>query len=537
MRRSLTIITDAATPAAFAVRRPLPQPDPAHAVGDLVRRSSDADDPLRPRLAILTLGCKVNYSETEALAEGFVRAGFRLVDPEVALGRGGSDNDETDADTADNSGCDVFVVNTCTVTHVADRKSRQMLRKAKRANPQALVVATGCYVYTSQPDVEALPEVDLVVSKRDEERMVELVAERLRYELPYRPEPSRLLFAGGLTDVGGVSHPHRMEIGTALSTGSAVESGLVYRTRAMVKIQDGCNAGCAFCIVPTARGGPRSVGIEEVVAGVQRKALLGYREVVLTGVHLGKYRAPVETEERPVRLKALLERVLAETTIPRLRITSLEPQDYDPTLLELWQRDPRIARHFHLALQAGSAATLARMRRGYSLERYTAIVEQIRRELPDASITTDIIVGFPGETDAEFAEGLDFARRMNFAKIHVFPYSPRAGTLAATMPDQVAEPVKKARGEAMRRLSDEMSRAWGARFVGQVRPVLWEEPTPRGDGLIWSGLTDNYLRVYMADPTAQHHLHNTITAARMLSLSDPSRLPIGESDGIIAELA
>ena len=402
-----------------------------------------------------------------------------------------------------------------------------MLRKAKRANPQALVVATGCYVYTSQPDIEKLPEVDLVVSKRDEERMVELVAARLNYELPFRPDPAPFLFAGGFHDVGGVTRP-AIALGETVSTGSAIESGLGYRTRAMVKIQDGCNAGCAFCIVPTARGGPRSIGIEDVVAGVQRKSLLGYREVVLTGVHLGKYRAPVENAERPVRLRALLERVLAETDVPRLRITSLEPQDYDPTLLELWQRDSRLARHFHLALQAGSSATLARMRRGYSLERYAAIVTQIRRELPDASITTDMIVGFPGETDVEFAEGLAFAREMAFAKIHVFPYSPRAGTLAATMPDQVSDGIKKRRGEALRGLSDEMSRAWLARFVGQVRPVLWEEPTRNESGLMWSGLTDNYLRVFLSDAAGALHIHNHITSARLTALAD--------ADGLFAEL-
>jgi threonylcarbamoyladenosine tRNA methylthiotransferase MtaB len=169
-----------------------------------------------------------------------------------------------------------------------------------------------------------------------------------------------------------------------------------------------------------------------------------------------------------------LEAVLREVDLPRLRITSLEPQDYDPTLLELWQRDRRLSRHFHLALQAGSDTTLVRMRRGYNLDRYTRIVEQIRRELPDASITTDVIVGFPGETDQEAAETLAFARRMGYAKMHVFPYSPRAGTLAATMAGQVPEPVKKARGEHLRLLSDELSQAGRQHFVGEERPVLWE---------------------------------------------------------------
>lgn len=451
---------------------------------------------LRPKVALVTLGCKVNFSETEALAGNFQRAGFALVEPHGEVPP------------------DVYIVNTCTVTHVADRKSRQMLRRVKRANPQAVVVATGCYVYTSPGEVSGLPEVDLVVKKTDEERLVELVSERLNYELPYRPEPSRLLFAGGLA--APEAHPHTLDS---------------YRTRAMVKIQDGCNAGCAFCIVPTARGGPQSVSIREVVEGVRQKAAAGFQEVVLTGVHLGKYRAPLPDgapEARPVRLKALLEAVLNEVDLPRLRITSLEPQDYDPTLLELWQRDRRLSRHFHLALQAGSDATLVRMRRGYNLERYARIVEQIRRELPDASITTDVIVGFPGETDQEAAETLAFARQMGYAKMHVFPYSPRAGTVAATMPNQVLEKIKKERGEKLRLLSDELSRSWRQRFVGEVRPVLWESSENTADAMVWSGLTDNYIRVYAF---SREPLHNRITPTRLVRLAGQ-----GDAEGMWGEM-
>ena len=466
-----------------------------------IERGLEEND-LRPRVAILTLGCKVNYSETKALGENFQQAGYVLVDPE------GSDRP------------DVFIVNTCTVTHIAGRKSRQMLRRAKRQNRQALVVATGCHVYTSPLEVAAISEVDLVVGKAEEERVVELVSERLGYELPHRPEAVPLLLAGGLQAV----------------TANSTEVAARYRTRAMVKIQDGCNAGCAFCIVPTARGGPRSSGIAEVVEGVRRKIEAGYQEVVLTGVHLGKYRAPVvsgQVEERPARLKALLEAVLTETPIPRLRITSLEPQDYDPTLLELWQRDRRLARHFHLALQAGCDATLSRMRRGYNTEKYARIVEQIRGELPDATITTDVIVGFPGETEAEFAQTLAFAERMAFAKIHVFPFSPREGTLAATMPDQVTAEVKKDRSAGLRLLSDELSRKWYRRFMDEVRPVLWEHP--ESDASFWNGLTDNYLRVYLRHENDSEamgiNLYNHITPVRLLELMGQ-----GEVEGLHGEI-
>lgn len=485
--RTITLINRGSSPAVELAdqtgatqARPLPF-EKELAAGDL-----------RPKVALVTLGCKVNFSETEALAGNFQRAGFALVEPHGPVAP------------------DVFIVNTCTVTHVADRKSRQMLRRAKRDNPQAIVVATGCYVYTSPGEVGGLPEVDLVVRKSDEEKLVELVSERLNYELPYRPEPSRLLFAGGLA--APERHVHTLDS---------------YRTRAMVKIQDGCNAGCAFCIVPTARGGPQSIGIEEVVEGVRQKAAAGFQEVVLTGVHLGKYRAPAP-DARPLRLKALLEAVLRQVDLPRLRITSLEPQDYDPTLLELWQRDRRLSRHFHLALQAGSDATLVRMRRGYNLERYARIVEQIRRELPDASITTDIIVGFPGETDAEAAETVAFARRMGYAKMHIFPYSPRAGTVAATMPGQVPEPVKKERGERLRLLSDELSRNWRQQFVGEERPVLWESSENTADATVWSGLTDNYIRVYAASPTP---LHNRITPTRLVRLAGQ-----GDAEGMWGEV-
>jgi threonylcarbamoyladenosine tRNA methylthiotransferase MtaB len=450
------------------------------------------DTDLRPRVAILTLGCKVNYSETEALAENFQQAGYALVDPE------GEDK------------LDVFVVNTCTVTHIAGRKSRQMLRRAKRQNPQALVVATGCHVYTSRGEVEVIKEVDLVVGKAEEERLVELVSDQLNHELSYRPEPLPLLFAGGLTADQQV----------LTVTGH-------YRTRAMVKIQDGCNAGCAFCIVPTARGGPRSIGIDEVVAGVRLKVASGYREVVLTGVHLGKYRVSGpdgSSEVRPLRLKALLERIVAEVPIeklPRLHITSLEPQDYDPTLLDLWQLYPQLDQHFHLALQSGCDATLQRMRRGYNTEKFARIVEQIKRELPDASITTDVIVGFPGETDAEFAQTLAFVEQMGFAKVHVFPFSIREGTLAATMPNQISDAVKKERGEQLRLLADELSSRWHNRFVGQVRPVLWEntEALPLADSSrVWNGLTSNYLRVY-TQVSGTLDLHNSIIPTRLIKLA------------------
>ncbi|MEI7555888.1 tRNA (N(6)-L-threonylcarbamoyladenosine(37)-C(2))-methylthiotransferase MtaB [Candidatus Chlorohelix sp.] len=469
-----------------------PEPVTSPGIMAQIEKNLSPND-FRPRIAFLTLGCKVNSSETEALAENFQKAGYALVEP--------------------NRICEpnVLVINTCTVTHIADRKSRQTLRRAKRENPKALVIAIGCYSNTNPEQVKALPEVDLVLGKAEQERMVEMVSERLNYELDFRPGFSRPLFDDG-------------EIGNATDNRKVEKK---HHTRAMVKIQDGCNAGCAFCIVPTARGIPKSVDISDVIESVRYKLEAGYKEVVLTGVHLGKYRASNrENEEHPLRLKALLETILEKLDIPRLRITSLEPQDYDPTLLELWQRDKRLTRHFHLALQSGNAATLARMRRGYTLEKYRQIVEQIHRELPDASITTDIIVGFPGETEQEFSETLAFAAEMGFAKIHVFPYSPRIGTLAASMPAQIADSVKKQRSERLRLLSNELSQKWRSRFLGEIRETLWEAKAP--NSLIRSGLTDNYLRVYIQ---SDDNLRNQITSVRLVQLVGD-----GDADGLSGEI-
>ena len=452
---------------------------------------------LRPKVALVTLGCKVNFSETEALAGNFQRAGFALVEPhgEVAP--------------------DVFIVNTCTVTHVADRKSRQMLRRVKRANPQAVVVATGCYVYTSPGEVSGLPEVDLVVKKTDEERLVELVSERLNYELPFRPEPSRLLFAGGLAAPEVHVHtrgqlPHARDGKNPGRLQRRVR--LLYRADRSRRPAEHRYPGSGRGRAPEGRGRVPGSRFNGGPPGQVPRASPGR-----------------PAEARPLRLKALLEAVLREVDLPRLRITSLEPQDYDPTLLELWQRDRRLIRHFHLALQAGSDATLVRMRRGYNLERYARIVEQIRRELPDASITTDVIVGFPGETDQEAAETLAFARQMGYAKMHVFPYSPRAGTIAATMPGQVPEQLKKERGEKLRLLSDELSQTWRQRLSGEERAVLWENNENSTDPTVWSGLTDNYIRVYTASATP---LHNRIIRTKLVRLAGQ-----GDAEGMWGELS
>jgi threonylcarbamoyladenosine tRNA methylthiotransferase MtaB len=423
-------------------------------------------------VAIITLGCKLNLADSERLREAFEESGFVAVD----------------ADTA----ADAFVVNTCTVTHVADRKSRQMLRRARRLNGAAVVAAVGCYPAVSPDEVRAMPEVDVVLGTRDKLRVVEEVASRLT-----RPMP-------GLLDVPTLA-PARP------------------RTRAMVKIEEGCDARCTFCIIPMARGDLTSLPPETIVAQVAALAA-DHHEIVLTGTNVGRYGYEVD---RRRRLPELLRRVLAETPVRRLRLTSIEPSDLTPELLALWCGEPRLARHFHLALQAGHDRVLRAMRRRYNTAQFRRAVERLRAVVPEAAITTDIIGGFPSETEEEHAATLAFAREMAFSRIHVFPYSPRRGTVAAALPEQVPEVVRERRCAELRALGVEAAAAYHRRWLGQTTEVLWEEAEPVGpERRRWSGYTDAYVRV-QAEAPAACDLTGQTTATRLLALID---------DGVAGEI-
>jgi len=431
------------------------------------------------RIALTTLGCKVNQSETEALARRFLAAGHHL--------------------TAFDAAADVYVINTCTVTHIADHKSRQLIRRAA-ARPGALVVVTGCYATIAAAEIAAIPGVGLVVGQADKERLVELV-EGLR--------------------------GHRQ--GLAPSTTTSAPSS---RTRAFIKVQDGCDSFCTYCIVPFARGAPRSVPLAEVLAQVQERAAAGCVEVVLTGVHLGLY-----GQEALLGLRDLVAAVLAETPIRRLRLSSIEPQDLLglgeealAAFFALWQ-DPRLCRHLHLPLQSGCAATLQRMGRRYTANDYARLVAVARRAIPDLAVTTDVIVGFPGESDAEFQASYDFAAALGCAKIHVFRFSPRRGTAAAHLAPVDARTMKE-RSAAMLSLSAAGAAAFWRAFVGRTMEVLWEEKAGKQKPVfsektgfyVWTGLTDNYLRVYAASAT---DLTNRLW---------PTRLLATHADGLWGEL-
>jgi threonylcarbamoyladenosine tRNA methylthiotransferase MtaB len=387
-----------------------------------------------PKVALETVGCKLNQAETQLLARQFARAGYRLV-------------------SADD-GADVYVLNTCTVTHVADGKCRRLLKRARRRNPDGVVVAIGCYVERARQELARLDGVDLVLDNNQKMNLLPL-----------------------LEQSGYLNRPRSADGGSTAQAG--------FRTRALTKVQDGCNSFCAYCIVPLVRGREKSLPLYQVIAEVRDRVADGDKEVVLTGTKVGAY------NYEGAGLKELLERILKETDVARLRLSSLQPQEISPELIGLW-RDSRLCRHFHLSLQSGSDAVLNRMKRRYTASDYQRAVDLIREMVPEAAITTDVIVGFPGETEAEFQESYNLAKQMGFARIHVFTYSPRPGTQAATMPDQVGDELKRERSRKMLALAKQSLRNFRRQFQGKTLMVLWEKRT----GGVWSGLTDNYIRVF-----------------------------------------
>ncbi len=419
----------------------------------------------RGTVAIHTQGCKLNQADSEQLARRFAEAGYFIVDSVLQA--------------------DVFVLNTCTVTATADAKARQALRAAHRANPEALIVATGCYAQRSSEDLAKVDGVTLVVGNTDKERLTSIVTEAL----DGRTKPDR-------TDTSRVE-------ATAPATG---------RNRAMVKIQEGCNQVCSYCIVPKVRGRERSIPPDVLVEQINSRVAQGCQEVVLTGTQLGTY----GYELSGINLKQLLERILAETTVPRLRVSSLQPQEISPDFLELWQ-DRRLCPHFHVPLQSGSDLILRTMRRRYDTAMFAQTVELIRRTVPHAGISADLIVGFPGEGDTEFAESHAFAQAMEFSDMHIFPFSPRPGTSATYLRSRTPEPVKKARTAQMLQVAKKGFMAFRYGQLGQTRPVLWESVRVREGIPKWSGLTDNYIRVFT---NSRQDLSNTITPAQLTALAE-----------------
>ena len=417
-------------------------------------------------VAFMTLGCKVNQYETETMEGLFRQAGYRVV--------------------PFTESADVYIVNTCSVTMLGEKKSRQLVRRAQRQNEAALIAVTGCYAQLAPDIVGTLPGVRLIVGTQDRGRIVELVEEAA---------------AGSevLRDVGDIMAADTFE---DIPLFAAPE-----RTRAFLKIQEGCQNFCTFCIIPYTRGPLRSRALFSVRREAEKLVAAGFREIVLTGIHLGAYGRDLTGT---VTLADAARTVLEIDGLQRLRLGSLESVELTPALFTLLRDDRRFARHLHLPLQAGSDAVLREMHRFYDTAGYERLLTRIREEVPGIAISTDIIVGFPGETEAMFQESLAFVRRQEFARVHVFPYSRRPATPAAVRSDQVPHPVRRERVKMMQALADEMAADYHGKFIGTIVPVLFET---QHEGVA-DGLTDTYIRVYTKGPVKV----GEITAMRLLRL-------------------
>lgn len=389
----------------------------------------------KSRVAFYTLGCKLNQAESELLARQFAEAGYYDAGGEAA---------------------DIYVLNTCTVTHIADRKSRHLLRLLRRRNPGALIIATGCYAERMPDDLAGIG-ADLVVGNGQKTHLLELVKKDRHISV------------------------------SSCAAGQDVING-AHRIRSFIKIQDGCSGVCAYCVVPQVRRQEYCLPVGEILDEINTRVVAGYKEVVLTGTKIGTY------EYNGAGLEYLVKRILSDTGVERLHLSSLQPQEISPELLGLW-RDSRLCRHFHLALQSGSDAVLRRMKRRYSVDDYRKAVSLIRRAVPEVAVTTDIMVGFPGESAEEFEESYRFCREIGFSTIHVFAYSARPGTLATKMSGQVGDKLKKERSLKMLELAKQSSSEFGERLLEQKTVVLWENEIAPGSS-IYSGLSDNYVRVF-----------------------------------------
>jgi threonylcarbamoyladenosine tRNA methylthiotransferase MtaB len=410
----------------------------------------------RPRVAFYTLGCKLNQAESELLARQFAEAGYY--------------------DVSGGEAADICILNTCTVTHIADRKSRHLVRLLRRRNPGALIIATGCYAERMPDDLAGLG-ADLVVGNGQKTHLLELVKDR---------HISMSSCAAGQDVIDGV-----------------------HRIRSFIKIQDGCSGVCAYCVVPQVRRREYCLPLGEILDEISTRVAAGYKEVVLTGTEIGTYKY------NGAGLKYLVKRILSDTGVERLHLSSLQPQEILPELLGLW-RDSRLCRHFHLALQSGSDAVLRRMKRRYNVDDYSKAVSLIRQAAPGVAITTDIMVGFPGESAGEFEESYRFCQEIGFAIIHVFAYSARPGTLAAKMPGQIGAELKKERSLRMLELAKQSSGGFGERLLGQKAMVLWENEIAQGSS-IYSGLSDNYVRVFT---NSQKALAGRLLPVKLLRLHE-----------------
>ncbi|MBE6022800.1 MAG: tRNA (N(6)-L-threonylcarbamoyladenosine(37)-C(2))-methylthiotransferase MtaB [Cellulosilyticum sp.] len=426
------------------------------------------------KVASYTLGCKVNQYDTEAVLEKFKEVGYEIVDF--------------------NEYADVYVVNTCTVTHLSDRKCRQMLRKTKKINPASTLVAMGCYAQIAGDKIrEQVNEIDVIVGTDRRNQIVELVEE---YE---QGQEEIINVVSNIMDVREFEEMTISHIGE--------------RTRVYVKVQEGCNNYCSYCIIPYTRGRIRSRKEDQVYDEVKRLAGLGFKEIILTGIHVLAYGKDLGD----TNLIKLLQRVHTIDGIERIRMSSIEPVVITEEFINALRDMPKVCHHFHLSLQSGSDSVLKRMNRKYTTEEYAQSVEALRELWPDVALTTDIIVGFPGETDEEFEETLEFVKRVKLSQIHIFPFSPREGTPAAKMKNQIAPEVKEKREKALAAEEQVLRQSFMNQFIGEEMEVLFEK---HQSGFV-AGYTSNYLRVQVA---GDETLENTIGKVKIEKMIDEHTL-------------
>lgn len=405
-----------------------------------------------PTVAFYTLGCKVNFYDTEAIWQLFKNEGYEQVDFETTT-------------------ADVYLINTCTVTNTGDKKSRQIIRRAIRRNPDAIIAVTGCYAQTSPAEIMAIEGVDLVIGTQDRDKIMSFVKQIQDDRKP----------------VNAVRNIMKTRSFEELDVPDFAE-----RTRAFLKIQEGCNNFCTFCIIPWSRGLSRSREPQSVLDQAKALVAAGYKEIVLTGIHTGGYGDDMEN----YNLTSLLWDLDKIEGLERIRISSIEASQIDDAMIEVLNRSSKMCRHLHIPLQAGENSVLKRMRRKYTTEEFAAKIKRLHEAMPGVAITTDVIVGFPGETDEMFEEGFRYMEELRFAEMHVFPYSKRTGTPAARMEDQVDEEVKNERVHKLIDLSEKMQLQYAQQYVGAVLDVIPERDYKGapGEGLVM-GYTDNYLQV------------------------------------------
>lgn len=399
------------------------------------------------KVSFYALGCKVNQYEIDCYAKKFSEIGWEI----------GSFSEK----------CDAYVINTCAVTNIGERKSRQIIRRAKKLNPNAIVAVTGCYAQTKAEEVRKMAEADVVLGTSSRGKIAEIVTAKLRGE-----------DIDLLTDIMKVRMYEELEC-----------EGKLERTRAYIKIQDGCNNFCSYCIIPYARGPVRSRRIENVVNEAKRLVSLGFCEVVLTGISVASYGRDFKDG---TTLKTVIEAVCKVDGIERVRLSSISPNIFDDDFILFIAAEKKMCRHFHISLQSGSTTVLKRMNRKYSADEYLNALVRIRKAMPDCAITTDIICGFPEETEEEFEETLEFVKKARFLKVHVFPYSERSGTVATEMP-QLPHSVREERAARLIKLTEEIALQEENRFIGTEAEVLFEQT----DGEYIEGLSGNYLRIYV----------------------------------------